>query len=64
MILSILGKNDSRVKYLGVDAHNVVSKRPDITKAKRDLNHKPTTPLTTGIPKTIEWYKEVYQPKN
>jgi dTDP-glucose 4,6-dehydratase len=63
MILNILGKDDSLVRYLSVDAHNVVSKRPDITKAKRDLGHRPTIPLTTGIPRTIEWYKQVYQPK-
>jgi dTDP-glucose 4,6-dehydratase len=60
MILDYLGKDDSLVKYLTTDMHNVVSKRPDITKAKRDLGHKPTTPLSVGIPKTIEWYKKIY----
>jgi dTDP-glucose 4,6-dehydratase len=60
MILDYLGKDDSLVKYLTTDMHNVISKRPDITKAKRDLGHKPTTPLSVGIPKTIEWYKKVY----
>jgi dTDP-glucose 4,6-dehydratase len=64
MILGILGKDDSRVKYLSVDAHNVVSKRPDISKAKQDLSHRPTTSLAIGIPKTIEWYKDVYQQGN
>lgn len=60
MILNYLGKTDALVKYLGTDVHNVVSKRPDITKARRDLGHRPTTPLSVGIPKTIEWYKKVY----
>jgi dTDP-glucose 4,6-dehydratase len=60
MILKYLGKTDSLVKYLDTDVHNVVSKRPDITKAKRDLGHRPTTPLSVGIPKTIEWYKKIY----
>lgn len=60
MILNYLGKDDSLVRYLDMDVHNVVSKRPDITKAKRDLGHRPTTPLSVGIPKTIEWYKKVY----
>ena len=60
MILDYLGKDDSLVKYLTTDMHNVISKRPDITKAKRDLGHRPTTPLSVGIPKTIEWYKKVY----
>lgn len=60
MILKYLGKDDSLVKYLAADVHNVVDKRPDITKAKRDLGHKPITPLSVGIPKTIEWYKKIY----
>jgi dTDP-glucose 4,6-dehydratase len=60
MILNYLNKDDSLVEYVDVDVHNVVSKRPDITKAKRDLGHKPTTPLSVGIPKTIEWHKQVY----
>ena len=63
MILSYLGKNDSLVQYLGEDVHNVVSKRPDISKAKRDLGHNPKTPLSVGIPKTIEWYKNIYGKK-
>jgi dTDP-glucose 4,6-dehydratase len=62
MILTYLGKTDALVKYLGVDVHNVVSKRPDITKAKRDLDHRPTTPLSVGIPRTIEWSKKIYAP--
>lgn len=60
MILKYLGKDDSLVKYLPVDVHNVADKRPDITKAKRDLGHKPITPLSVGIPKTIEWHKKIY----
>ena len=60
MILQYLGKDDSLVKYLAVDVHNVKDKRPDISKAKIDLGHRPTTPLSVGIPKTIEWYKKVY----
>jgi dTDP-glucose 4,6-dehydratase len=60
MILEYLGKDDSLVGYLTSDVHNVVSKRPDITKAKKDLGHSPNTQLSVGIPKTIEWYKKVY----
>ncbi len=60
MILKYLGKNDTLVNYLSVDEHNVVNKRPDVTKAKRDLGHRLVTPLSVGIPKTIEWHKKVY----
>jgi dTDP-glucose 4,6-dehydratase len=63
MILRYLGKDDSEVIYLDTDVHNVVSKRPDVSKAKRDLGHRPTTPLSVGIPKTIEWCKRVYARK-
>jgi dTDP-glucose 4,6-dehydratase len=58
MILNYLQKDDSLVKYLDVDVHNVVSKRPDIAKAKADLGHRPVTPLTVGIPLTIEWQRK------
>jgi dTDP-glucose 4,6-dehydratase len=61
MILKLLGKDDSFVKYLSEDTHNVVNKRPDISKAKRDLGHNPVTKLDVGIPKTIEWQKNVYK---
>lgn len=60
MILRYLGKKDSHVRYLTVDMHNVVDKRPNIAKAKNDLGHKLTTPLSVGIPKTIEWYRRIY----
>ena len=58
MILEYLGMDDSLVKYLPEDKHNVVSKRPDISKAMRDLMHDPKTSLAEGIPKTIEWMKK------
>ncbi len=63
MILSLLGKTDQKVRYLDADVHNVKSKRPDITKAQRDLKHNPSTPLNVGIPKTIEWYNSIYSKK-
>jgi dTDP-glucose 4,6-dehydratase len=63
MVLDYLKKDDSRVKYLDVDVHNVTNKRPDITKAKRDLGHEPQTLLAVGVPKTIEWYKKIYSRK-
>ncbi len=59
-ILQYLRKDDSQVEYLPEDRHNVVSKRPDISKAKRDLGHNPRTRLIEGIPKTIEWMKQAY----
>ena len=60
LILRHLGKDDSMVQYLPEDKHNVVSKRPDISRAKRDLGHDPKVRLAEGIPKTIEWMKQTY----
>ena len=36
-------------------------KKIDVTKAIRDLGHDPKITLKQGIPKTIEWMKEVYK---
>jgi len=60
IVLRYLGKDDKLVEYLPEDKHNTISKRPDITKAKRDLGHNPKVTLEEGIPKTIEWMKRVY----
>lgn len=60
MILSYTGGNPDLVNYLPEDKHNIVSKRPDIEKAKRDLHHQPRILLEEGLPSTIEWMKQVY----
>lgn len=60
IVLKYLGKSDSLVEYLPEDKHNTLNKRPDITKARRDLGHNPTTTLEEGVPKTIEWMKRIY----
>lgn len=60
MILSYLGKDDHLVKYVPLEAHNTRDKRADTTKSQSDLDHKSTVPLSVGIPRTIEWQKEVY----
>ena len=41
---------------------DVKVRQPDISKAKRDLKHNPEVPLEEGIPRTIDWMKEVYRP--
>lgn len=60
MILEYLGKNDKLVKYIPLELHNTKDKKASIKKAIKDLGHKPTIPLSVGIPKTIEWQKKVY----
>ncbi len=39
------------------DLHNVRNKRPDITRAREDLGHQPTTKLETGVPLTLDWMR-------
>ncbi|WP_425803589.1 NAD-dependent epimerase/dehydratase family protein [Desulfitobacterium sp. Sab5] len=60
-ILRYLGKDDSKVIYKEEEAFTTKIKQPDIAKAQRDLNYKPQIFLEEGIPKTIEWMKEVYR---
>lgn len=60
MILRYLGKDDRLVTYLPVEAHNTRNKRTDNSKSVRDLGHRCTVSLEEGIPRTIEWQKQVY----
>lgn len=61
MILKQLNLDDTLVNYLPMDRHNIKAKRPDISLAEKYLGHNPSTLLTEGIPKTIEWMRHVYQ---
>ena len=60
ILLDYLGKTDRLVIYLPEDKHNVMSKRPDISKAARDFGHSPTITLEQGIPLTVDWMRSVY----
>lgn len=60
MILKYLGRTDRLVKYIPFEKHNTKDKKAVIKKAIKDLKHNPSTPLSIGIPKTIEWQKQVY----
>lgn len=59
-ILSYLEKDDSKVIYKSEEMFTTKIKQPDIAKARRDLDYEPQTFLAEGIPKTIEWMKDVY----
>ncbi|MBI2599318.1 NAD(P)-dependent oxidoreductase [Candidatus Daviesbacteria bacterium] len=63
MILAYLGKTDKLVKYVQFEKHNTKDKKSNIKKAVKDLKHASMTPLSVGIPKTIEWQREVYGKK-
>jgi dTDP-glucose 4,6-dehydratase len=61
LILKCLGKDDSKVTYREAEPFTTRVKRSDSSKAKRDLNFKITVEPEVGIPKTIEWFREVYR---
>lgn len=59
LILTETGVDPDLVTYLPEDVHNVKSKRPDNTKAIRDLGHNPTVKLEEGVPQTLEWMRSL-----
>jgi dTDP-glucose 4,6-dehydratase len=63
LLLDYLGKSDGQVEYLPEDRHNVQDKRPDISRAARDLGHDPRVTLSEGIPLTVDWMRDTYLPE-
>jgi len=61
IILNYLGKDDSLVEYRDLEEAATLEKKVDISKAVRDLGHQSTVTLEEGIPRTINWQKEVYR---
>jgi dTDP-glucose 4,6-dehydratase len=61
LILKHLGKNAHQVTYKEAEPFTTVTKHMDFSKARRDLKHDPRVPLEEGIPRTIEWMKQVYR---
>lgn len=45
------------IKYLPAREQDVTVRRPDISRARRQLGWQPTTPLNVGIARTIEWMR-------
>ncbi len=63
LILKHLGKSDARVTYKKAEPFTTRVKHMDFSKIRRDLKHNPQVPLEEGIPKTIEWMRQVYGTK-
>lgn len=62
LLLDYLGKSDDHVTYLPEDKHNVLNKRPDISKAASEFGHDPKIRLEEGLPRTVDWMRSVYLP--
>ena len=63
VILQYLKKKDTRVEYLLAEPFTTRDKRVSMEKAARDLNHAPKVPLAVGVPRTIDWMRDVYLDK-
>ena len=60
LVLATTGADPALVEYEPLDAHNTVNKRPDVKLAIKDLGHNPIVTLEQGVPKTVQWMKQVY----
>jgi len=60
LILDYLDKDDSKVEYKKAEPFTTRVKNIDSSKAIRDLGHNPKISPEQGIPKTIEWMKNIY----
>ena len=63
IILGYLKKGDAKVEYLPAEPFTTKDKRVSLAKAERDLKHSPRVPLAVGVPKTIDWMRDVYVQK-
>ncbi len=61
LILNHLNKSDDLVIYKESEPFTTKDKKIDISKAERDLDHRSLVNLEEGIPKTVDWMKEVYK---
>ena len=66
IVLRLTGKEKRRkelVIYKPEEMLTTRQKKVDCTKARRDLKHKSTVTLETGIANTLAWMRDVYQLK-
>jgi UDP-glucuronate 4-epimerase len=55
-----LGKK-AEMKLLPMQPGDVVSTYADIEATQRDFGFEPTTPISIGIPKFVDWYRNYYR---
>ncbi|MFX0081380.1 MAG: UDP-glucuronic acid decarboxylase family protein [Candidatus Hodarchaeota archaeon] len=57
-IIKDLTNSNSKIVFKPLPIDDPVRRCPDITKAKKILNWKPTTSLKDGLQKTIAWFRD------
>ena len=60
IVLNACEKDDSLVTYKKAEPFTTKIKTMDFSKAEKDLKHNPRIPPEEGIPKTVEWMKQLY----
>jgi dTDP-glucose 4,6-dehydratase len=61
LILKCLDKDDSNVTYREAEPFTTKIKTPDSSKARKDLDFSLTVSAEEGIPRTVEWFRKLYQ---
>lgn len=59
-VLSIVGRDDSLVTYKDQEAFTTREKIVDLSKSRRDLNHKANINLDEGLRRYIDWMRSNY----
>ncbi len=52
-------KTTSKITYKNLPQDDPIKRKPDISKAKKELNWEPKMPFNKGVEKTIEYFKKV-----
>jgi len=60
IVLKETGGDPSLVEMVKEEDHNVRSKFPDLSKAKRWFDHSPKVRLEEGVRRTVVWMRQVY----
>src|SRR3989344_3437745 len=61
IIWKYTGADRSLIRHEESEVLTTKSKKVDISKAVKDLDHKLTVPLEDGVKKTIDWMREYYK---
>ncbi len=62
LILEAAQRDDSLVEYKESEPFTTRDKKVDVSKAERDLGHRPKVALKEGVAKTVAWMRRVYEP--
>lgn len=60
LVIEVTGADPNLIKYKESEPMTTTTKRVDVSKARRDLEHKNTINLRDGLQLTAEWMRKVY----